>query len=92
MDTCTENTTSFTPPSHDEIARYAYEIWQSEGCRRGCAMAHWLLAEQLLTAEARAQARLAQRSQVMRRARAVPSRARPRETINPSPRRSHQAA
>src|SRR6185436_9938547 len=29
-------------PSHDAIARRAYEIWQGEGCPDGRAMEHWL--------------------------------------------------
>ncbi|WP_414659934.1 DUF2934 domain-containing protein [Horticoccus sp. 23ND18S-11] len=38
----------------DEVARRAYEIWQSEGCPDGCDQRHWLEAEQELTARASA--------------------------------------
>jgi hypothetical protein len=31
-------------PSHEMVARRAYEIWQSEGCPEGRAMEHWLRA------------------------------------------------
>ena len=32
----------------DEIARRAYEIWQSEGSPEGCDQQHWFRAEQEL--------------------------------------------
>ena len=36
-------------PSHDEVARKAYEIYQKENCPQGCAMQHWLQAEAQLS-------------------------------------------
>lgn len=35
-----------------KIAARAYAFWQAEGCPEGRAMEHWLMAEQLLAAEA----------------------------------------
>ena len=32
-------------PSHDEVARKAYEIYQKEGCPQGRDVQHWLDAE-----------------------------------------------
>jgi Protein of unknown function (DUF2934) len=32
-------------PSHDEVARKAYAIYQKESCPQGCAVKHWLQAE-----------------------------------------------
>ena len=31
--------------THDEIARKAYEIWESRGCPAGCDGDHWREAE-----------------------------------------------
>jgi hypothetical protein len=36
------------PPSHEDIAIRAYELWQGNGCPDGCADEHWFLAEQEL--------------------------------------------
>jgi len=41
-----------TDLNSDDVARRAYEIWQSEGCPDGCDQRHWLQAEQELTARA----------------------------------------
>jgi hypothetical protein len=35
-------------PSHEEIQRLAYEIWQLGGCRAGSDLVNWLNAEQQL--------------------------------------------
>jgi hypothetical protein len=32
-------------PSHDEVARNAYEIYLKEGCPQGRDVQHWLMAE-----------------------------------------------
>ena len=32
-------------PSHDEVARKAYETYQKEGCPQGRDVQHWLEAE-----------------------------------------------
>ena len=36
-------------PSHEEIARLAYQFWETGGHRIGYALDDWLLAEILLT-------------------------------------------
>jgi hypothetical protein len=36
-------------PTHDEIARKAYELWQNRGCPAGCDLELWLEAEQQLS-------------------------------------------
>ena len=35
-------------PTHDQIARRAYELWMQGGCPGGCDLEHWLEAEQQL--------------------------------------------
>jgi hypothetical protein len=42
--------TSETGVSHDEIARRAYEIWQSRGCPQGDGSEDWHTAEDELLA------------------------------------------
>lgn len=36
--------------SHDDIARCAYELWESQGRPEGCSMQHWFEAEAQLRA------------------------------------------
>lgn len=36
---------SNTFPTHEEIAKRAYEIYLERNCEPGCALEHWLLAE-----------------------------------------------
>jgi regulation of enolase protein 1 (concanavalin A-like superfamily) len=36
---------SVSPPSHDEIAQRAYEIYEASGFMQGLDMEHWLRAE-----------------------------------------------
>lgn len=50
MNSSTSNVS--TDLNSDEVARRAYEIWQSEGCPDGCDQRHWLEAEQELAARA----------------------------------------
>ena len=35
-------------PTHDEIARLAYSLYESRGRQEGCQLEDWLLAEQEL--------------------------------------------
>ena len=35
-------------PSHDEVALFAYYVWESEGHRNGSEIDHWLQAEKQL--------------------------------------------
>jgi hypothetical protein len=37
------------PPTDEEIARYAYYLWESEGCIHGRDMDYWLQAKTHLT-------------------------------------------
>lgn len=37
-----------TSPSHDDIARLAYQLWVERGCGDGMAEQDWLEAEQRL--------------------------------------------
>jgi hypothetical protein len=41
-------------PTHDEIARQAYELWQNRGCPDGCDAEIWLEAERQLRGDGRA--------------------------------------
>ena len=36
-------------PTHDEVARRAYEIYEKEGCLQGRDVKHWLRAETKLS-------------------------------------------
>lgn len=36
-------------PSHEDIAKRAYEIWQEQGCPNGNHEANWIQAEKELT-------------------------------------------
>ncbi len=40
-----------TKPSHDEVARKAYEIYEKESCPQGYDMQHWLKAEAKLSVQ-----------------------------------------
>lgn len=41
------------PPTHEAIARQAYELWQNRGCPNGQDLELWLEAERQLTGEGR---------------------------------------
>lgn len=41
--------TSTNPKHKDQVAKRAYEIWQSQGSPHGQDQEHWLLAERELT-------------------------------------------
>lgn len=43
-------------PSHDEIARRAYEIWRGRGAAPGSGLEDWLQAERELTEGRRSEA------------------------------------
>jgi hypothetical protein len=45
----TKYTGGSEPPSHDEIARLAYQFYETHGRREGQDLDHWLAAEQELT-------------------------------------------
>ena len=40
----------FQQPTDEEIARYAYYLWESEGCNHGRDLDYWLQAKAHLTA------------------------------------------
>jgi hypothetical protein len=40
----------FSEPTDEEIALYAYHLWESEGCTNGRDIEHWLQAKAQLTA------------------------------------------
>jgi hypothetical protein len=42
------------PPSHDEVARYAYRLFEERGRRHGHALDDWLAAERALAGGRRA--------------------------------------
>lgn len=42
-------TKTFQQPTDEEIARYAYYLWESEGCVHGRDMDYWLQAKAHLT-------------------------------------------
>ena len=44
-------TKAYMPPTREEIARRAYQIWEQEGQPKGCELVHWLKAEAELVAE-----------------------------------------
>lgn len=48
-------------PSHEDIAIFAYLIWEREGCPDGRDIAHWLEAEMQLVASCIHDAGLSQR-------------------------------
>lgn len=41
----------FIPPTHEEIAAYAFQLWEAEGRQHGRDMDHWLQAEAHLLAD-----------------------------------------
>jgi hypothetical protein len=41
-------------PTHDAIARHAYEIWQNRGCPDGCDTEIWFEAERQLRGDGQA--------------------------------------
>jgi len=47
----TKQTKSFTEPTQDEIAAYAYRLWEAEGRPDGHDFDHWLQAKAHLTAD-----------------------------------------
>lgn len=47
----TKQTKSFTEPTQDEIAAYAYKLWEAEGRPDGRDIDHWLQAKAHLTAD-----------------------------------------
>jgi hypothetical protein len=47
----TKQTKSFTEPTQDEIAAYAYKLWEAEGRPDGHDFDHWLQAKAHLTAD-----------------------------------------
>lgn len=53
----TNTTESKTQPSHDEIAAYAYHLWEANGRRQGRDVEYWLQARtQLANRAAKASA------------------------------------
>jgi hypothetical protein len=47
----TKQTRTFTEPTQDEIAAYAYKLWEAEGRPDGKDLDHWLQAKAHLTAD-----------------------------------------
>jgi hypothetical protein len=47
----TKQSKTFTEPTHDEIAAYAYKLWEAEGRPDGKDCDHWLQAKAHLTAD-----------------------------------------
>ena len=47
----TKQTKIFTEPTQDEIAAYAYKLWEAEGRPNGRDVDHWLQAKAHLTAD-----------------------------------------
>jgi hypothetical protein len=43
-----QNQTTHTELSRDEVARRAYQLWETAGCPAGQDLAHWLQAEEEL--------------------------------------------
>jgi hypothetical protein len=41
----------FTGPTNHEIATYAYQLWEADGCPNGRDMDHWLQAKAHLIAD-----------------------------------------
>jgi hypothetical protein len=40
---------TITPPTHEEIAVLAYELWEIRGCPEGSSEEDWFSAERQLT-------------------------------------------
>jgi hypothetical protein len=47
----TKQTKNFNEPTQDEIAAYAYKLWEAEGRPDGRDVDHWLQAKAHLTAD-----------------------------------------
>jgi hypothetical protein len=47
----TKQMKSFSEPTQDEIAAYAYKLWEAEGRPDGRDVDHWLQAKAHLTAD-----------------------------------------
>lgn len=47
----TKQTRTFNEPTQDEIAAYAYKLWEAEGRPHGRDVDHWLQAKAHLTAD-----------------------------------------
>jgi hypothetical protein len=47
----TKETKTFSEPTGDEIAAYAYKLWEAEGRPDGRDLDHWLQAKAHLTAD-----------------------------------------
>lgn len=47
----TKQTRTFSEPTQDEIAAYAYKLWEAEGRPDGHDLDHWLQAKAHLTAD-----------------------------------------
>lgn len=47
----TKQTKTFSEPTNDEIAAYAYKLWEAEGRPDGRDLDHWLQAKAHLTAD-----------------------------------------
>lgn len=47
----TKQTKTFNEPTQDEIAAYAYKLWEAEGRPEGRDLDHWLQAKAHLTAD-----------------------------------------
>jgi hypothetical protein len=58
----TKQTKTFTEPSQDEIAAYAYKLWEAEGRPNGKDLDHWLQAKAHLTADRQYEAGVLQAS------------------------------
>lgn len=52
----------FLPPSFEEIAAYAYFLWEAEGRQHGRDLDYWLEAESHLTADRQYEAGLLSRA------------------------------
>jgi len=53
----------FQQPTDEEIARYAYYLWESEGCIHGRDMDYWLQAKTHLTTTREYEAGLLKRAE-----------------------------
>ena len=53
----------FVPPTHDEIAIYAYYLWEADGRQSGRDMDYWLQAKAHLTADRQYEAGLLAKSE-----------------------------
>jgi len=54
----TKEKRSFAPPTHAEIAAYAYQLWEADGRRHGRDIDYWLQAQAHLTADRKYEAGL----------------------------------